>query len=59
MGMVYFAYASTDKVVPLHESDASHQRKRMSREELLSDETIEHHVKVYAQHALDAYETKE
>lgn len=55
VGMVYFASATTDAVVPLHESDASHQRKRMSKQELLTADDIEQHVKVYGSHAIDAY----
>lgn len=55
--LVYFAYASSDVVEPLHESDASHDWQRMSKHDLQQATNLEEHVKVYATAALDAYNT--
>jgi hypothetical protein len=53
--LVYFASASTDKVNPWQDSDASHLRKWMSKEELETAGFLLDHVKVYALAALQAY----
>lgn len=53
--MVYFASATTDQVNPGQDSDASHVRKWMSKEDIETADYLLDHVKVYALAALEAY----
>jgi hypothetical protein len=53
--LVYFASAATDRVDPGQDSDASHVRKWMNKEDLETADYLLDHVKVYARAALQAY----
>lgn len=53
--LVYFASAVTDRVDPGLDSDASHVRKWMSKEDIETADYLLDHVKVYARAALEAY----
>lgn len=55
IGMVYFAYAQTDDVVPLYTDDVSHDWRRMTKGELDQATDMEEHVKTYAKAAIEVY----
>lgn len=58
IGMIYFWYSETDIVIPIHESDASHNRRRMTLEEVQSAEEIAEPIKEYATQAILVFSHK-